>query len=71
MRNLAGKARRSVEREPGAGERPDLREDVVLDEEVVLDLRVEARDETEFGFGATVGLDESAESRGMVCAALT
>lgn len=56
MRDLAGETCGGVEGEPGAGQSPDLREDVVLDEEVVLDLRVEAGDEAERGFGATVCL---------------
>lgn len=56
MGNLARESFWEVLCKPEAGQRPQLGQDIVLNEEDVLDLGVEARDEAELGFGAAVCL---------------
>jgi hypothetical protein len=54
--DLAGEAFWGVPRQPGAGEGPEFRENIVLDEGYVLDLAVESGDEAELCLGASVCL---------------
>lgn len=54
--DLALEARGEVPRQPDARHAPELRQHVAVDEDEVLDLAVEAGDETELGFCASVCL---------------
>lgn len=56
MRDLAREALGHVARKPGAGECPELGEDIVLDEGYVLDLPIETGHEAELCFGASICL---------------
>lgn len=58
MGDLAREAFWGVPRQPGAGEGPEFRENIVLDEGYVLDLAVKPGDEAELCFGASVCLDK-------------
>ena len=70
MGNLSGEALWSVTRKPGTCQRPEFRQDVVLNEGYVLDLAVESRDKTELRFGASVCLrgGQSVHSGRILCA---
>ena len=64
MGDLAGEACREVLYQPGAGQGPDLGEDVVLDEEYILDLRIQSRDEAILGLCAAICLHSSVSLMG-------
>ena len=56
MRDLAGEAFGQILGQPETCQGPELREDIILDEEDVLDLGVEPGEGAKLGFGAAVCL---------------